>query len=109
MNKIFALKHVKLHIWPVWVGTHLKQLLLGLRDAFVIIFLDLNMKNEPNCHIIMVRGLKNHKISICEHNLHTETCETSYMSSLGVYSPETIAFRCSRCFMDQIFGSKHEK
>jgi len=47
-NKIFALKHVKLHVWPVCVGTHLKQIILGVPDALGIIFLDLNMKNEPN-------------------------------------------------------------
>ena len=101
-------EHLKLHIWLVWVCTHLNELLLGLLDALWIIFLDLNMKNEPNHHIIMVRGVKKHKIGICEQNLLTETCETSYISSLGVYTSEIIAFRSSRCFGDQIFGSKHE-
>ena len=57
----------------------------------------------------MVYGGQKHKIGICKQNLRTETCGISYMTSLGGYPSETIAFRCFRCFRGLIFGSKHEK
>ena len=50
----------------------MKELLSGVPDALFVRCLDLNMKNVPNCHIIMVQGVKNHKICICEQNLHSE-------------------------------------
>ena len=65
-------EHLKLHIWSVWVGTQLKELLSGVPDALWVRYLDLSMKNEPNFHIIMVQGVKNHKIRICEQNLYSE-------------------------------------
>ena len=51
----------------------------------------------------MVCVVKNHKIGICEQNLRTETCEVSYMASLGGYPSETITLflefeNCAICY-----------
>ena len=54
------------------MGTQLTKLLSSVPDTLSARFLDLKMKNEPNCHNIMAHGVRNHNIRICEHNLHTE-------------------------------------
>ena len=85
VNKIFALKHVEFHIWSVWVVTHLKQLLLDVSDALGVWFLDLNMKNEPGYHIIMVhRGKQITKTAFVAKYLLC-ALEISYMVSLCGY------------------------
>ncbi len=63
ISKNLVAGYVKLHIRSVWVGTQLKQLLLGVPVALCAIFLGLNMNNEPKCHIIMVHGGQNHQIA----------------------------------------------
>ena len=49
-------EHLILHIWSVWVGTQLKQLLSGVPYALGVKFLGSKDENEPNCRIIMVHG-----------------------------------------------------
>ena len=65
-------EHLILHIWALRVGTQLTKLLSGVPDALWVRFVDLKMKNEPNCQIVMAHGVRNHKFRICEHNLHSE-------------------------------------
>ena len=102
-------EHLKLHIWLVWVGTQLKELLSGVPDALWVRYFDLSMKNEPNCHIIMVQGDQKSQNPHLWTKSSLWTLETSHMVNLGGYRTETIAFSCSRCFMGQICGSKHSK
>ena len=102
-------EHLILHIWSLWVGTQLTQLLSGVADALWVRFLDLKMKNEPNCHNIMAHGGQKSQYPHLWTQSSLWTSDTSYMVTLGGYPTDTIAFRCSRCFMGQIFGSKDEK
>ena len=102
-------EHLILHIWSLWVGTQLTKVLSSVPDALLVRFLDLKMKNEPNYHNIMAHGGQKSQYPHLWTQSSLWQSDTSYMVTLGGYPTYTIAFKCCRCFMGQIVGSKDEK